>query len=216
MANEQKDAKQEEAQTSVDPSTTKEEQATNVSQDAKTENADGSHNPFNPIDVENAAKDYQTKYEEAVKAMKQEREARKEEQEKAQKLEERLQNLKQNTQEEEGETSFEEEQDKTIALINSDPFAQENLDLVEEKVRQGMDVRQAIDAVKAELLDRINAEGVSKEEINKPNLEKPTSASEPVISDTKDRITLKDALAGKVDIDPAQLEAIRNHLPREE
>lgn len=202
MVNENKDVKKEEANLESTTSEDTKEQEATVSEDVNTQQSDGI--------------DYQEQYQNALKAMKQEREARRAEEDKAQKLQERLDSMRQSSDDTEEETSFEEEQDKTIALISSDPFAQENLDLVEEKVRQGMDVRQAIDAVKAEILDRINTEGISKEEINKPNLEKPTSASEPVISDTKDRITLKDALAGKVDIDPAQLEAIRNHLPREE
>lgn len=106
-----------------------------------------------------------------------------------------------------------------VYLMNKDKFVKDNLDLIEQKMSDNprMDVHVATLSVKAELLDRIQKEEPTLSDNKLPKQEKPTATGEPqpktgISTDPKE--VLKDALAGKLDIDPGQLEAIKRTLGR--
>jgi hypothetical protein len=173
---------------------------TEVSEDVKT-----------PED-ENVSKSV---YEKVREAMKSEREAKRAAQAQNAELEERLAKLEsQPRQEETGDYDPYKAKTDLLFQISKDEFVKENLDLIEAKMTDNpsFDVSQATTAVKAEIFDRIQKEA-NPVEPNKPlKQQKPTATAEPVRKDLSGDI-YKDALAGKIDVDPAQLAAIQRHRP---
>jgi hypothetical protein len=155
-------------------------------------------------------------YEKVREAMKAERQQRKEKDAKIAELEAKINKLGQ-TPPQEGDYDPYKAKTDLLFEMNKDPFLKENLDLVEDKMSDNpnLDVRQAITAVKAEFFDRIEKESVV-ESTKPPKQEKPTAVQE-----TKKQIVdspksfFQRAIKGEIDIDPAQLEAIRRHLPSE-
>lgn len=207
MENEPKDAKEEEAQPTPDSSPEEQKQAPIVSEDAKTQEADTE-------EAKPEGKSYQEKYEEARKAMQNERESKREALAKTKELEERLEaGQAKNT---EAPTYRDEDKNSVLKALSTDKFAQENIDLIIGKMEENAayDVVSAIHAVKSDILDKIQAdEGETKPEVIKS--EKPTATEQAEVNTpaaTSNR--LEDALAGKMDIDPAQAETIRRMLGR--
>ena len=197
------DAKQEESQTTTEPSPVKKEQATNVSEDANTQKA-------------GTGKTFQEKYEDSIKAIRAEREAKLDAKSRADELEAKL--AKMETQEPQQETEYSSVEAKVdmLTLMNKDSFFRENSDLVEQKMvdNPAMDARTALNSVKADILDKAMNDP-STVEVNKPlTQQRPTAAAEPTQQVAKD-VTLKGVMAGKTEIDPMQLEAIRNVMPRQ-
>ena len=202
MENEKKGVKPEEAETSPKPE--EEKQSAEASEGVKT-----------PEDVVS-----RKVYEKVREAMKTEREAKKEKQSQVVELEERIANLEQGEEVEE-DTDYDPYKAKTdiLFLMNKDPFVKENLDLIEEKMASNpkLNVRAATREIKAEFFDRIQKETSSqtpqKETLIKQ--EKPTADEEERKPETTGD-AFKDALAGKTEVDPRQLEAIKRQLPRQE
>lgn len=190
MEEKNNDAKPEEL-TSTESSTEQKEQTPTVSEDAKTQEP---------------GKSYQTKYEEAREAMKQERESKRAEKQRADDLEVKIADMAKGGE----KVDPKEIKDNTISLIKSDPFALENIDLIEAKVEEGLSTKDAIAQVKADFFDRMRDEGKPAES-NIPKQQKPTAAAEPTPSPTN--VKLEDVLSGKVEVDPAQLAAIKRVLP---
>lgn len=186
MTEEQKDVKQEGA----NPTPVQEEKK------PESEASEGVKTP----ESENVPKDV---YEKVREAMKKEREEKRAEKKRADELEQKIADL------DKGKDP-EKIKDNTISLIKSDPFAMENLDLIEAKVEEGVSPSEAIAQVKAEFFDRMRSEG-QPAETNQFKQQKPTAANEP--APTPKEVSFKDALAGKVDVDPQQLAAIRRLMP---
>ena len=160
----------------------------------------------------------QSVYEKVREAMKSERTAKKAEKARNAELENRIAELESQAPQQEGTPneygSYEAKVD-VLTLMNKDSFFRENSDLVEAKMTDNpsMDAQSALKEVKAEFFDRIQKESMPAE-VNKPlTQQKPTAAAEP--QQVANEVTLKDALAGKAEIDPMQLEAIRNVMPRQ-
>ena len=164
-----------------------------VSEDVKTPEAEGQ------VD--------QSVYEKVREAMKTEREAKKAEKARNAELETRIAELESQTPQEEKKYGSYEAKVDILTLMNKDAFFKENSDLIEEKMADNpkMDVQSALTAVKSEFFDRIQKE--SKPVGDKPlTQQKPTATTEPVTQVKAP--TIKDVLAGKVDIDPMQRQAI--------
>lgn len=159
-----------------------------------------------------------TVYEKVREDMKAEREAKRQEQTKVRELEERLAEIESRNTEEPPE-----DRDPRVDVLyemNRDPFVKENLDLIEQKMSDdhSMDIRQATREIKAELFDRIQKEVGSAPSNQNLKQEKPTATDEEqpkaeLGTDPSDNF--KRALKGELDVDPAQLEAIRRHMPRQ-
>lgn len=201
MAEEQKDVKPEESQASSESTETK-EQSEEASEGVKT-----------PEDVVD-----KSVYEKVREAMKSEREQRKQKDSELTELQAKIEKLEQSRQSEEQTSDYDPYKAKTdiLFMMNKDPFVKDNLDLVEEKMtgNPNMDVQSAVQQVKADFFDRIEKE-VSNTESNKPlKQEKPTATEEQTPPKTSGNVW-KDAISGKVDIDPEQLAAIRRQLPRQ-
>ena len=164
-----------------------------VSEDVKTPEAEGQ------VD--------QNVYEKVREAMKTEREAKKAEKARNAELETRIAELESQTPQEEKKYGSYEAKVDILTLMNKDAFFKENSDLIEEKMADNpkMDVQSALTAVKSEFFDRIQKE--SQPVGDKPlTQQKPTATTEPVTQVKAP--TIKDVLAGKVDIDPMQRQAI--------
>ena len=164
-----------------------------VSEDVKTPEAEGQ------VD--------QSVYEKVREAMKTEREAKKAEKARNAELETRIAELESQTPQEEKKYGSYEAKVDILTLMNKDAFFKENSDLIEEKMADNpkMDVQSALTAVKSEFFDRIQKE--SQPVGDKPlTQQKPTATTEPVTQVKAP--TIKDVLAGKVDIDPMQRQAI--------
>ena len=173
-----------------------------VSEDVKTPEVEGQSD--------------QSKYEKVREAMKSERKAKKAEKARNVELETRIAELESQTplQGEPKEYGSYEAKVDILTLMNKDNFFKENSDLIEEKMADNpkMDVQSALTAVKAEFFDRIQKE--SKPVEDKPlTQQKPTATAEPVTQAKSPKI--KDILAGKVDIDPMQRQAMENVYPRQ-
>ena len=156
----------------------------------------------------------QSVYEKVREAMKTEREAKKAEKARNAELETRIAELESQTPQGEKTYGSYEAKVDILTLMNKDAFFKENSDLIEEKMADNpkMDVQSALTAVKAEFFDRIQKE--SKPVGDKPlTTQRPTATAEPV--DQVKAPTMKQVLGGKVEIDPRQLEAIKNVYPRQ-
>ncbi len=214
MANVSPDANQEQAQAPSGPSTEEKKPEPTVSEDAKPQESEVQ---------ETDTKSYQQKYEEARKAMRQEREGKKAKEAEIQKLTQRIEQLESResrTVVDEDITESGERKDprtEVLWLMNRDPFVKENLDLIEQKMTEdsSLDVNQAVTAVKSELFDRIQNVDSPTPSNSPQKQEKPTATSEPEAKQNKEEFSLKDALAGKVDMNPMQLDAIRRVMPKE-
>ena len=197
MTEEEKDVKPEGAS----PTPVQEEKKTPeaVSEDVKTPKVDGQ------VD--------QKVYEKVRESMRAEREAKKAEKARNSELEARIAELESQTHREERPTNSYEAKTDLLLRINKDAFLRDNLDLVEDKMTEtGMDVSSATNAVKAEIFDRVQKE-LPSEGIKPLIQQRPTAAAEPRTE--VEAPTFKDILAGKVEIDPKQLEAIRRAMPRQ-
>jgi len=158
----------------------------------------------------------QSVYEKVREAMKSERTAKKEEKARNAELEQRIAELEsQSPQQEVASSNPYNAKVDILTLMSKDTFFKENADLVESKMSDNpaMDALTALTAVKAEFFDRIQKES-SPVEVNKPlTQQRPTASAEPVQQVAS--ANLKDVLAGKSNIDPRQLEAMRNVMPRQ-
>ena len=187
------------------PSQGTEQPITDVSEDVKTPAVEGQ------VD--------QSVYEKVREAMKSERTEKKAEKARNSELEARIAELESQTPQQEktpNEYGSYEAKVDVLTLMNKDPFFKENTDLIESKMSDNpsMDAQTALREVKAEFFDRIQKES-NPVEVNKPlTQQRPTAAAEPTQQVAKD-VTLKDVMAGKTEIDPMQLEAIRNVMPRQ-
>jgi len=161
-------------------------------------------------------------YEKVREAMKSEREAKREAKERNTELEERIAKLESQKPEEtygdEERTPYEAKTD-LLFLMNKDPFVKENLDLIEEKMTDNpnIDIRAAVSELKADFFDRIQKESSTIE--NKILKQTTPTATEEEVTPKRPKDSnrlLKDVLDGKVDVDPAQLEAIKHYLPRQQ
>jgi len=190
MSEEKKDVKE----VATTPPVQEEEKPTEaVSEDVKTPEVEGQ------VD--------QSVYEKVREAMKTEREAKKAEKARNAELETRIAELESQTPQEEKTYGSYEAKVDILTLMNKDAFFKENSDLIEEKMADNpkMDVQSALTAVKSEFFDRIQKE--SQPVGDKPlTTQKPTATTEPVTQVKAP--TIKDVLAGKVDIDPMQRQAI--------
>lgn len=160
-------------------------------------------------------------YENVRDAMRKEREEKKAVKGENEELLKRIESLE-NTQETEDIEDIQRDQQRDprvdiIYEMNRDPFVKDNLDLIEARMTDNptMNVSDATLSIKAELFDRIQKETPAP--TNKPlKQEKPTATGE---AQTKVELSddpsanLKKALKGELDIDPAQLEAIKRALP---
>lgn len=163
-----------------------------------------------------------TVYEKVREDMQAERQAKREANTKNAELETRIAELESRDVEETLEDEDKPQTDPRVDVIyamNKDPFVKENLDLIETRMSEkGMKINEAILSVKSELFDRIQKE-VDAAPSNTPlKQEKPTATEE---AQPKEELSadpkadLEKALKGELDIDPAQLEAIKRALPNQ-
>jgi hypothetical protein len=204
MAEEKKDVKPEESQSSS-KSEEKKEQSKEVREDVKT-----------PEDVVD-----KSVYEKVREAMRSEREAKKLERAKVTELEEKIAKIEQSQQSEEEDEGSVYDPYKAkvdiLTMMNKDSFVKDNLDLIEEKMTsEKVDISTAVKDLKSEYFDRIQKESTSTDVDNQLKQEKPTATEEeiPPKQATNSRDLIKDALSGKIDMDPKQLEAIKRYFPK--
>jgi len=179
MANEIKDANQEEAQPASDSSTEEAKQTENASEGAKT-----------PV----GAKDDRTKYEEALAALKEERERRKE-----------AEKIVRESEDQEVPPSHSDDAvyqdylrtkaDAYIAKqLTLDRTFKDRLDDIEYYMKQGHSIDMADKMAKADLADKLLTELAKEEKVEKPKQIKPNAAPE---EESKPAPTYADIKSGK-------------------
>lgn len=107
-------------------------------------------------------------------------------------------------------------QSEIMDLMTRDPFVKDNLDLIEQKMSENpaLTVNDAVKELKSDFFDRINKEATPQTNINIKQERPSTTTGEKPSDNRVANPSLDDALNGKIDIDPLQLEAIRRHLRR--
>lgn len=196
MSEKKEDVKKEEVQPAPVPE--KKEQPAEVSEDVKTPTVD------------------KTVYESVRGAMRSERAKKKEAQVEVTELRKRVEELEDTDTDVELEDPVKDSRVDIMFSMAKDPFVKDNLDLIEQEMDASKsDVDAAVRNVKADFFDRI-------QKAEAPVANKPLKNEKPAATDeAKEKAELTDdpkanlqkALKGELDIDPAQLEAIRRALP---
>lgn len=176
-------------------------------------------------DVENSQGVDRKVYEKVREDMKAERNAKREEQERVRELEERIADLEsRDTYADETQSDYKAEpSDYSLADAKAEilfekernPFVAEHMEeIYQEMTDKKLTFKDAVGAVSVDFVNRLHKEMKSAEP-NKPlKQEKPTATDEEQLKPSLSNdptANLKAAREGKLEVDPAQLEAIRRY-----